>query len=256
MASAMTRGARRRPAECRRRGRITCDLPSVCHPLAAGPDLGLLWRGKVRDLSAGGLGLVLGRRFEVGTVVFVEAGGTEARHPERLIARVAHTRALAEERWLVGCAFLSRLGAEKLEAVLSCTRPEPAGRGRETSPSLKCLSARLAVEGLSSLTSGRKGRSARSILRNVLFEGAASRAGQPSLLVRQADLRGPWPLPGGETLLVQLHDLGGDAAAARLKVRECCQRGPLWVISYEFTGTPSAEVLHMFGQQSPPESGL
>jgi hypothetical protein len=228
-----------------------CDLSATCQPLAAQLDLRLLWRGKVRDLSAGGLGLVLGRRFEVGTVLLVEVGDTEGRPPQRLIARVVHTKALAEGRWLVGGAFLSRLGAEKLQAVLSCTGPEPAERARETSPRRKSLSASLAVEGFSPLTSGRKGRSTRYILRNVLLEGNPTRAGQPSLLVRQVHLRGPWPLPKGATLLVRLNDVPGERAGARLKVRDCCQRGPLWIIGYEFAGAPPAEVLRTSGQGSP-----
>jgi hypothetical protein len=185
-------------------------------------------------------------------VLFVEVGGPASRRPPKcLIARVVHTRALGERRWLVGCAFLSRLSTEKLQAVLSCTRPEPAGRGRETGPPLKSLSARLAVEGLSSLTPGGKGGSTCCILRDVLLEGAPTGAGRPSLLVRQVHLRGPWPLPEGATLLVRLNDLPGDSAGARLKVRDCRRRGPLWVIGYEFAGTPPAEVLRKFGQAPP-----
>jgi hypothetical protein len=172
-----------------------------------------------------------------------------------LIARVVHTKALREGQWLVGCAFLSRLGAEKLQAVLFCTRPEPTGQGPETIPPLKCLSARIAVEGFSSLTPRTKSGSTCCILRELLLEGAPTVAGRPSLLVRQVHLRGPWPLPEGATLLVRLNDLPGEPAGTRLKVKDCCQRGPLWVIRYEFEGAPPAEVLRKFGQGCPDGGG-
>jgi hypothetical protein len=251
LAPATTRGDRRPGAEGRRRGRIACDLPAACHPLAAGPEYGLFWYGKVRDVSAGGLGLVLGRRFEVGTVLVVEVGGLAPRPPKSLIARVAHTQALGEHRWLVGCAFLSRLSAEKLQAVLCCARPEPAVAVGETTAPLESPSAHLAIEGSSLLTPGGRGDSTCCILRGVLFEAVGAGAGRASLLVRQVHLRGAWPLPEGATLLMRLNDLPRGAAGLRLKVRECCQRGQRRVVRCEFVGTPPAEVLCKFGQASP-----
>jgi hypothetical protein len=73
------------------------------------------WQGRVCDISVGGIGLVLPRRFEPGTVLTVELLGADRRAPGRFfVVRVAHVQKDAPRRWLLGCQFLRRLTRAEL----------------------------------------------------------------------------------------------------------------------------------------------
>src|SRR5215831_18577049 len=52
--------------------RYHSGLHASCEPLAARGKSGLDWRASVKDVSRGGLGLLLDRRFEVGTILTVD----------------------------------------------------------------------------------------------------------------------------------------------------------------------------------------
>ncbi len=94
----------------------------------------------MHDISRGGVGLCLRRRFERGTILVIELPSVTAEgEPRTVIARVLHvqraspehwdwvdrvvqdasSRALgvsraAEDRWFLGCALLSMLDKEDL----------------------------------------------------------------------------------------------------------------------------------------------
>src|SRR6516225_9216316 len=68
----------RLPAKERRTSvRVSCTIAGSCEPIAlpsaSGPER--QWFGEVRDVSAGGMLLVLPRRFEAGAAVMVELPG-------------------------------------------------------------------------------------------------------------------------------------------------------------------------------------
>lgn len=73
---------------------------------------------KVRNLSAGGLGLILQRPFQPGTVLVVRFKAEDGGAPGVLFARVVHIRAYSRTEWLAGCAFASPLVEEELEGLL------------------------------------------------------------------------------------------------------------------------------------------
>jgi PilZ domain len=112
--------------ECRAWPRLVCDVLAKCQPAAARSREEPRWPGTIRDVSRGGLGLVLGRRFEPGTALFVELGaaGGEDRRP--LLARVVHVKRLGGGAWLLGCAFASRLGDDELRLLLALGGPAPS----------------------------------------------------------------------------------------------------------------------------------
>jgi serine/threonine protein kinase len=79
---------------------------------------GLPWPAVVQDISQGGVGLVIGRRFEPGTVLVLELqppGTSTARGVE---ARVTYVRAQPFGHWQVGCAFTEALTEDELHALL------------------------------------------------------------------------------------------------------------------------------------------
>ena len=55
-----------RQAECRVYERLSCELPGMCQPTSAQGMKEQAWLAKVRDISQGGIGLLLPRRYERG----------------------------------------------------------------------------------------------------------------------------------------------------------------------------------------------
>jgi serine/threonine protein kinase len=76
------------------------------------------WPLVVRDLSAGGVGVLLARRFELGTELSIEFSTGPDSAPRRLTARVVRVVPEKNGHWVHGCAFAKRLGEEELATLL------------------------------------------------------------------------------------------------------------------------------------------
>jgi serine/threonine protein kinase len=110
-------GPAERP-EAERRGsiRYPCQLESMCSPVGKGQNP---WQAGVRDISVTGLGLVIGRRFEPGTVLAVEWQQIVEEIPGSLLVRVARTQTVAPGQWHLGCRLAQSLGEEAVGALLA-----------------------------------------------------------------------------------------------------------------------------------------
>jgi hypothetical protein len=96
--------------------RYPCALESTCQPL--GTARGLQWTGKILNISCGGVALLLGRRFEVGTLLALEVPKSQTRDSLTLMARVAHVSTRPGGNWQIGCAFTHAISDEDLQALL------------------------------------------------------------------------------------------------------------------------------------------
>jgi len=77
------------------------------------------WTGKVQNISRGGVSLVLGRRFELGTLLAIEVQGKESNRQSRtFLARVMHITLQGTSTWVMGCKFSSALSDEELKTLL------------------------------------------------------------------------------------------------------------------------------------------
>jgi hypothetical protein len=76
----------------------------------------------VQDISRGGLGLIVDRRFEPGTLITVDLP-LVPECPRPLLARVVHATAHPEGGWLVGCALFDLLPEEELARTGEATAP-------------------------------------------------------------------------------------------------------------------------------------
>ena len=123
-----TPAAGARQAERRAWVRYPTDLPGSCQPLGQRRDDNLWWSAQVRDLSAGGIGLVVSRRFEVGTILSVELPSTTQGPSVSVLARVVRCAALADGRWLIGCEFASPLSEDDVRALAG---PNPGRNGHD-----------------------------------------------------------------------------------------------------------------------------
>jgi hypothetical protein len=99
--------------------RLAADLAAVARPAGHLADLG--WLGRVRDISCGGVGLLLRHRFQPGTRIEVELRASTGAALRTVSARVAHSRAVSADGapyWLHGCAFDTPLTDEEVQALL------------------------------------------------------------------------------------------------------------------------------------------
>lgn len=98
--------------------RYGCDLDALCQ--ATGPLRDSGWMGKVKNISAGGVGLLLRHRFRAGTPLLIELKNPTGSYRRNVPARVVHVAAsrTGDSGWLTGCAFLEPLSDEDLLQLL------------------------------------------------------------------------------------------------------------------------------------------
>jgi hypothetical protein len=87
-------------------------------PAPPADQLETAWLGTVRDVSPGGIAVILERRFEPGTILIVEASENPNTAPESRPVRVCHATPETDARWIIGCAFAWPLGQEELRRFL------------------------------------------------------------------------------------------------------------------------------------------
>jgi hypothetical protein len=94
--------------------RHVCHLEAVSRPLES-PDA-LCWGARVRNISVGGLSLLLCYPFKPGASLAVDLHG-QSRLGTQLV-KVVHVREQGDGTWLVGCAFATPLDDAELRALL------------------------------------------------------------------------------------------------------------------------------------------
>jgi serine/threonine protein kinase len=88
---------------------------AVC---SGGPESEEFWPLVVRDLSNGGVGVLLARRFEPGTELSIELSTGPATPPRRLSARIVRVVPENAGHWVHGCSFPENLSNDELDALL------------------------------------------------------------------------------------------------------------------------------------------
>jgi hypothetical protein len=100
-----------------RRGapRFDTTLETACQLPAAGRVE--QWPARVDNLSATGIGLVLGRRFEPGTLLSFLLYNKTHECTHSFLARVVHATRQEGKNWLLGCRLVGEIGDEDLRAL-------------------------------------------------------------------------------------------------------------------------------------------
>jgi hypothetical protein len=109
--------AKRSPTTERRAWvRLPCDLDTRCQSLAdlAKDKRGTGWLGRVRNISCGGIGLILRQRLDPETDLIIDLA-TQRGELRQLRARVVHATLERNGQWITGCAFPSTLSEEELQ---------------------------------------------------------------------------------------------------------------------------------------------
>jgi hypothetical protein len=73
---------------------------------------------KVVNVSASGVGLVVGEPVENGTLLSVELQAADGKYTRTMLSCVVHVAAQAAGEWALGCNFLRSLSEEDLKALL------------------------------------------------------------------------------------------------------------------------------------------
>jgi serine/threonine protein kinase len=111
-----TRREKSRRADQRATVRYPSNKDSACQPLSGAK--GVRWTAKIQDISADGIAVILGRRFEPRTVLCMELPATEREPARRLFVRVVRVMSLSARRWLLGCVFAHRLSDDEVQALI------------------------------------------------------------------------------------------------------------------------------------------
>jgi len=72
---------------------------------------------RIRDVSANGIGLLSGRRFERGTVLLIHVLDESQSLPLQLVGKVVHVTAGARGDWLIGCTLARGLSEADIRAL-------------------------------------------------------------------------------------------------------------------------------------------
>jgi serine/threonine protein kinase len=93
-----------------------CSTNSSCLDETTDPEES--WPATVQDLSIGGIGLVISRRFEPGTELRIELEIADQSASRLLTAQVVRVRPQGFGHWLVGCTFQKPMTQEELDTLL------------------------------------------------------------------------------------------------------------------------------------------
>jgi hypothetical protein len=96
--------------------RYKCSEEGSCHSIQPGAND--QWPATIRDVSQGGLSLVVQHAFEKGEILTVQLQLPVEGFPRRLFVRVKHVNAHPELGWVIGCSFLNRLTDYELQALV------------------------------------------------------------------------------------------------------------------------------------------
>jgi len=88
---------------------------SIC---GGGPENEEFWPLVIRDLSIGGVGVLVARRFELGTELHIELSAGPGVPPRRLVARVVRVVPEKTGHWIHGCAFAQQLSEDELAMLI------------------------------------------------------------------------------------------------------------------------------------------
>jgi hypothetical protein len=197
--------------------RFSCGLETSCQPLATRGDNDICWSARIKDISAGGMGLVLTRRFERGTGLAIEIPATATRPADTLLAKVMHVTRLPDGQWLLGCAFVSILGDDEVQNLLRLGSMQ-AKEGKQT-----------------------------AVIPEVLLMGSLSGNRDTIRLAEPLFVNGvSWPLAAGTIFKVSLGPQY--TRKARLKINRCYRKENRWIVRYTFMDNSAPEVLRWFGQ--------
>jgi hypothetical protein len=191
------------------------------------------WPARIRDLSISGLSLVLNRPFEPGAGLAIEVQGPESHPPVIVLARVVHARHRGLD-WVLGCAFVSPLQDNVLDALLNAAYPvNPSSAPR---PSASCQPAIPIPPSL------RDRPAPTPLVADVHFRGVLRDGEVIERLLKRVELTASWPLLQGAVVSLRLGGAPPGNPIGKIRVTACFQQGEVWRLEGTFLDPPPAIV--------------
>ena len=116
--------------ERRVRVRYPCALRTTLHSVNGAAPVRL--SGRARNISRGGINLLVPRAFEPGDVLGVELPAPDREGSYTVLARVIHATPLPGGEWALGCTFAQELSDAELSAFGGRRRKSPAPEDQRT----------------------------------------------------------------------------------------------------------------------------
>lgn len=215
--------------DCRVYERHGSDLLIQCQPLAARGDNDIMWPASVRNISEGGIGLVLKRRFEPRTGLQIHLPDPGSDSTYTVFVRVVHLQQEAEGRWLLGCEFISPLTEERLNSLLELKRAAEAAPPPKPAPQPEPAVSSASVE--------------KAVIMGVLFQVRYGNTARIRRRVTRLYVTGAWPLPTGKPMRVWAGSGPIDETVANIRVNGCYHQEGGWLIDCYFLGLPPTSLL-------------
>jgi c-di-GMP-binding flagellar brake protein YcgR len=115
LASFGARRERHDPSDQRQWKRFPCDVSARCQLVAS--DGAEQWPCKVLDISATGVGLLVEREIDNGTLLSVELHNAAGTTELTMLACVVHLTRQSDTAWALGCNFIRSVSEEDLRAL-------------------------------------------------------------------------------------------------------------------------------------------
>jgi hypothetical protein len=180
------------------------------------------WAAKVVEISQGGLRINLQRRFEKGTYLAIEFPADDEQEHTVVFVMVIHLRAIKNGAWSLGCRFISELGEDELQRLLTSTHnvhSSSNGRHFDKKENGEVYSAAIAA-------SQPKIR----ILTDVHVLVAAQPGSFRECLVKRLNVTKCWPLTAGKVLNLRGKSSDHSPWSMRIQVLRCNPQGKGWEI--------------------------
>jgi hypothetical protein len=230
-ASAKTIGAEQhlealQQTDCSLFEHLPCGLNVQCRPVAGHGDNEIMWPAAVRGLSTRGLGLVLKRRFEPGTVLSVFVANPRSDSNDSLFVRTDRAVALDGRNWRLDCTFVTPLAPERLDALLKVdVGAQAATDARPGSP-------------LTSPTS-----TVRVVVTGAVFRVRLGTQEPICRPVTRLYVNDCWPVRTGQAMKVWVGSGPSNDSSADIRVNGCYKQNGVWLIDCYFLGEPPAVLL-------------
>jgi hypothetical protein len=101
----------------RRWTRFPCNVETVCYTCETAP--GERRSGRILNVSAGGIGLLLRCSFTQGTLLFFDLPSAPGQPPRQILIRVVRVLEHSKGNWFLGCEFAAQIQDDELRSLLS-----------------------------------------------------------------------------------------------------------------------------------------
>jgi hypothetical protein len=222
-------------ANCRIYERKPCDLPTTCRPASAMEMKETGWEATVVDISLGGLRINLRRRFEKGTGLAIELRGDDEQERTVVFVKVVHLQAIENGAWALGCRFISELGEDELQRLLTSTHNvlsslnnqqlDEKEDDKDEEPGATCSSGAIPPS-----------QPEIRVLTDVHLLAAAQPGSFRECLVKRLNVTKCWPLTAGKILSLRGKTSDHAPWALRIQVLKCNPQGKGWEIQGRIVG--------------------